>query len=206
MIRARALLIGVIAAILCGVAACALFSSAQGRSPQLTPTAPPTSSAPTPPPTTAPHSTPPTSAKPTPRPTPRPTPIAEVTATVKRFHRVLDSLSHEPVSKPYTQLLTVTRGEAFQVWQTAIVEGYGNGWRQKGSTKVLSVDQGPLSANGRQVRVDTCVDVSQVDVVDRDGKSVVAKGRPDRAAATLVLVLEKDRWYITQDRDGKHKC
>lgn len=200
MTRTHALCAAILASALAATTGCTLFREAEGTTPP--PSAPTAVSVPSP-------SIPGASATPTtPAPTPTPTTSDAVTKTIYRYYEVLDDLGQKPPKSPYKKLLTITRGEAFEMWQNVVVQDAASGRRQLGSVKVLSVSQGKKSKkDGRQrVEVVTCIDVSEVDLVDKKGKSVVPKDRPDKAASKLLLERNDNIWYIIRDRDDSKKC
>lgn len=56
-----------------------------------------------------------------------------------------------------------------------------------------------MNVGSRSVRVVICLDVSDVDVVDASGKSVVAAGRPDRQSYAYTVDKATDGFYVTED-------
>jgi len=164
---------------------------------------------PTPVPTSA-SSAPSSSASPSVTPSPSATPTVSVTesaitAAVTNYYKVTDQLEQKPPRDPYKKLWTVTKDEAFDMWQDTVLQDLRTKQHQTGSTKVLSIDVGK-SVRKNLYRVNTCVDVSSVDIVDSRGKSVIQGDRPNRAASALLVRRDKSVWYVVQDRDGKQKC
>jgi hypothetical protein len=91
--------------------------------------------------------------------------------------------------------------------------------RQVGDTKigVLTVESvnldnsDPNAGKVPTVQVDVCFDVSQVDLVDRSGKSVVNPDRPDTAWVQFLVAnyqWDKDPdggWRVASSQDLKRK-
>lgn len=174
------------------VLALGLFAAGCTKSepqPQPTPTPPSTSQSAT--------------ASPSPTLTPTPTIPASEAAAIARargYVAMLDKLSSNPKAN-LDELSTVARGKAADKWRQILLDDRSVGHRQTGSTKLTLVSAKVGSSDQRWV-VTMCLDVSGVDVVDRDGKSVVAKNRPDRVRD--VLTVDQDtsssKWFVTQDK------
>jgi hypothetical protein len=168
-------------------------SCTKSEPPQATP---PPSTAAQPPPSTAAQ---PTSSSPSATPKIRPTEAAAI-ARAQGYVAVLDKLSSNPKAT-LDELSTVARGKAVDKWRQIIFDDRSAGRRQTGSTK-LTLLSAKAGSSDQQWVVTMCLDVSGVDVVDRDGKSVVSKDRPDRVRD--VLTVDQDtsssKWYVTQDK------
>lgn len=142
------------------------------------------------------------SATASPSPTPTPTPTASEAAAIARargYAAMLDKLSSNPKAN-LDELSTVARGKAADKWRQIILDDRSAGHRQTGSTK-LTLISAKAGSSDQQWVVTMCLDVSGVDVVDRDGKSVVTKNRPDRVRDVLTVQQDtsSSRWYVTQD-------
>lgn len=202
--RNRTLIALILGVLVVAVTACALVRQLNGVA---------TAGSPTTLPSMAPTS--PAAATPTPStsPTPSATPTlsktqTDITAAVTNYYKVTDELEQKPPRDPYKKLFTVTKGEAFLMWQDEITNAFTNGQHATGSTKVTEiVTKSILQKSGRSAaKVDTCVDVSNVDVVDKKGKSVVPPDRPDRFSSRLQLEKYGKTWLVITDRDGSQKC
>lgn len=150
----------------------------------------------TPPPSTAAQ---PTSSSPSATPTIPPAEAAAI-ARAKGYVAMLDKLSSNSKAN-LDELSTVARGKAADKWRQIILDDRSAGHRQTGSTK-LTLISAKAGSSDQQWVVTMCLDVSGVDVVDRDGKSVVTKNRPDRVRD--VLTVDQDtsssKWFVTQDK------
>lgn len=198
--RNRTLIALVLVIVVGVVTACALVRQLSGVATAGAPTTLPTPGSTTSAVSTSPASTP----SPTSTPTLSPT-QADITAAVTNYYKVTDELEQKPPRDPYKKLWTVAKGEAFDMWQDIVLQDRRNGWHGTGSTEVLSVKIGKKVANSKY-RVDTCVDVSGADLVDKNGKSVATKNRLDRPPSALVVQRVGKSWYVLQDRDGSAKC
>lgn len=136
-----------------------------------------------------PSATPTTTAAPTPTSDPD---RAEdsARATLDTYYDVLDEVASDP-SVPLDRLDDALAGDYLAAWRTELKQNRDNGWTQKGTTHVVEVTtQGvdvPSDAATATVVFDTCYDVSEVDVVDADGASVIDADRPDRGWSRLTL-------------------
>ena len=102
------------------------------------------------------------------------------------YYAVLDELRSDP-SSDLKKLETVAIGAQLNAVQTLVGRQQDQGQRQTGTTaisalKVQSVNldnSDPQAGKVPTVQIDVCFDVSGVDVLDADGKSVVTPDRPD---------------------------
>jgi hypothetical protein len=69
-------------------------------------------------------------------------------------------------------LATVARSQALAQWQTTLTGDRAKQWTQEGA--VRGHDAVAATKDGKTYTVRACLDVSALDVVDADGKSVVA--------------------------------
>jgi hypothetical protein len=124
---------------------------------------------------------------------------AAAIARAKDYVAMLDKLSSSPKAN-LDELSTVARGKAADKWRQIILDDRSAGHRQTGTTK-LTVVSAKGGSSDQQWVVTMCLDVSNIDVVDRDGKSVVSKNRPDRVRDVLTVNQDtsSSQWYVTQD-------
>lgn len=146
-------------------------------------------------------STSPSPSAPTPSPTPTPTPTptgdeAKVEIAVRDFWAAVDRVAAEP-DEPIKSLATVSRGETLNFWRQLLAKERVNGQRQIGSTKVTSV---VVKADTTDWRATTCIDVSDVNVVDKDGKSVVTADRPTTWQYEMTLQEDDGVFYVVKDK------
>src|SRR5699024_2112527 len=91
----------------------------------------------------------------------------------------------------------VAAGELLQIELGFMEEWRAKGWRATKGIQVKNVDVGTVVAKGKRktVAVTYCVDSTGVDVLDRDGKSVVADDRKDHFPIEMTLEkAEDDPW------------
>lgn len=130
-----------------------------------------------------------------------PTPLSEsekasaaASALVEKYYATVDKLNKDS-NAGLGQLLGVATSLQLSAQRTVIKTQRESGQRQTGDTKVAQVkvrsvnldNSGPRSGKVPTVEVDVCWDVSNVDVVDSDGKSVVAPSRPDTGWTRLTV-------------------
>ncbi len=120
-------------------------------------------------------------------------------AAVVKFWRVVDELSADP-NTSLDKLATVSRGTSIDTWAQMLTNRRGKQYRQVGDVVVASVAakvKGPKSWG-----VTACIDVSKVNLVDKDGKSVVAATRPPRVE--YLYTVEKGQnpegYYVIADK------
>ncbi|HWU46545.1 MAG TPA: hypothetical protein VN133_07290, partial [Humibacter sp.] len=83
------------------------------------------------------------------------------------------------------RMSTVAIGQTLRTDIAGFATAKKRGWKQIGMTQFDGVRLQSVTAHG--VRVYACVDVSGVDVVNADGKSIVSEQRPARSAVVVAL-------------------
>jgi hypothetical protein len=186
------------AAVLVAVVGCA--NSGSGANPP-SPSSPSSPSAPT----TPSSSSPPTDSE-----------MASTSAkeVVRRYFTVLDELRQDP-SKAMNQLSSVTTSTQLAAQKRLLATERGQGLHQVGTTRIadltvqsISLDNSdPAAGKVPSITVDVCWDVSDVDILGKDGRSVVG---PDREPVgwTRYTVANyhwaknpSDGWRIATGRD-----
>lgn len=123
-------------------------------------------------------------------PTSKPPSAEEVAAkaateTIRTYYAVRDELRQRPESSP-SRLKTVAISTELAALRNLIKRERKAGLRQTGHTKIarltvqaVSLDNSdPQRGKVPTVQIDVCYDVSDADLVDRSGKSVVSADRP----------------------------
>lgn len=115
---------------------------------------------------------------------------ASARAAVDTYYEILDDVASDP-TVPLSRLDEALAGDYLAAWRTELEKNRGEDWTQTGATRIVEVTtQGvdvPSDAAAATVVLDTCYDVSKVDVVDADGVSVIGADRPDRGWSRLTL-------------------
>ena len=146
----------------------------------------------------------PVASAPAPSKTASPTPSAgeqnlrEAEAAVFRFWRVIDRLSSDPDSD-LTQLTTVSRGSVAAQWAKNINQDRYDRVRSTGNVVVRNATAKP-SKQRNVFDVTACIDVSKVNVTDKDGKSVVPADRPDRVGYDYAVEMDRQKWYVVKEK------
>jgi len=135
-----------------------------------------------------------------------PTPSAEEQAAdaVVRFWAELDRVSADP-NIPLSELTSVAGDQALRQWQVVMTQERGQGHRSVGATQVISPTATHDAATGTY-RVVACVDVSKVNVVDQDGKSVVSPNRPPRTKYTYEVSRVEGSYFVVKDSLEGEPC
>lgn len=144
-------------------------------------------------PAPAPTSTPPSSTNsesPTPDTTRSPASESEEAAAnaevvLRDYYAVVDELRSDPASD-LVGLDAVASSIALSSRQRQLERERGEGWHQTGQTKIVTIDLQGVELNNTDadgtvaplVQFDVCIDVTGVDVLDANGNSVAAVGRP----------------------------
>lgn len=118
--------------------------------------------------------------------------------SVVDFTAVTDELATDP-SKSLNKLTTVSRDQTATVWRQLLSQARQRGLQQIGATEVADATAKYRGKNSYAVTA--CIDVSKVNVVDKDGKSVVDANRPDRVEYHYTVEKASDgRWYVIKDK------
>ena len=126
-------------------------------------------------------------------------------AAVTNFWAKLDALASNP-TEPLSDLAAVARDQALTQWQRNLTEMRGAEVKQVGSAVVGQPTVTPSDVKDA-FDVKACVDVSKVNVVDKDGKSVVSPNRLPKAAYTYRVELGNDgRFYVATDTMKGEPC
>jgi len=105
---------------------------------------------------------------------------------IHEYYRVLDEVRADPQA-PLSTLESVAISKDLSVWQRQIERDRRDGHVQTGETQLAEVEtqsvnldnSDPDAGHVPTVQVDVCFDVSDVDVVDDNGDSVVSSERPN---------------------------
>ena len=138
---------------------------------------------------TDPRSNPPASSPSSNSPTPTSpseSATAAATATVNDYYAIRNQLRRDP-AQSLSRLKTVAISTELTTQQTLFKRERKQGLHQTGETKVVELqvqsvnldNSDPQAGKVPTVQIDVCFDVSDVDVLDADGKSVVTPDRPD---------------------------
>lgn len=127
----------------------------------------------------------PSSSSPTPT-SPSEAATAHATETVKDYYAVRNELRRDPTQR-LSLLKSVAISTELTTQQTLFKRERKQGLHQTGETKVVELqvqsvnldNSDPQAGKVPTVQIDVCFDVSGVDVLDADGKSVVTPDRPD---------------------------
>lgn len=107
-------------------------------------------------------------------------------AVLRKFYDVRNELRQDP-SKPLTLLDKVAISTQLAAQQQLFKKEREQGLHQTGETKVATLEvqsvnldnSDPKAGKVPTVQIDVCLDVSNVDVIDKSGKSVISPDRPD---------------------------
>ena len=113
---------------------------------------------------------------------------------MRDYYKVADQIGQDPnarlsrLERVATSLELSARRQSFEEWRTS-------GLRQVGSTQIVELMVQSVSLDNSDpeaglvptVQVDVCYDVSDVDLVDKSGTSVVSPEREDRAWERLYV-------------------
>lgn len=153
-----------------------------------------------------------TACTPDPDPTPSPTPTGfaseeEAFAAAEETYRAyVDALNQVDLSDPETfePVFALSTGNFHEDEKRLLSEYHAEGYTVTGDSVVALVQ--PLSWE-RKVQTATlaaCVDVSGVELVDRNGKSMVSPDRVDVQSTLVTLTADVDstKWHI-RDIEGR---
>jgi hypothetical protein len=146
----------------------------------------------------------PVASSPAPSRTASPTPSAdeqnlrEAEAAVLRFWRVIDRLSSDPDSD-LTELTTVSRGSVAAQWSRNINQYRFDRVKAEGRVDVRDV-VARQSKKDDLYKVIACIDASNVNLVDKNGKSVVPPEAPRRVFYDYTVEQDQQKWYVIKEK------
>ena len=152
-------------------------------------------------------------ASPTPT-TPREKAAADAQAAIDRYFTVLNEVGQNP-KVPLSRLRTVATGTILLAQESQFRQWRKNGWRQTGDVRItdtrvesLSLDNSdPDSGRVPYAVVTICTDATDVDALDRSGKSVVSDSRPDQLTTRYSVAnhswktAKRDGWRVSSAQD-----
>ena len=122
--------------------------------------------------------------------------LAGAESAVAKLWGLVDVLGADP-KRSLDELTTVARDQSLETWRELLTQRRRQGHRQIGSTSVVSSE---AAFTGGKRTVDTCIDVSKTNLVDKDGKSVVAANRSPRVRYAFVVERGTDgAFYVMKD-------
>lgn len=122
--------------------------------------------------------------------------LVDAEAAVAKLWALVDALGADP-QRSLDELTSVARDQSLETWRELLTQRRRQGHRQIGSTSIVSSE---ATSTGGRLTVDTCIDVSKTNLVDTDGKSVVAANRAPRVRYAFVVERGTDgKFYVIQD-------
>ena len=146
-----------------------------------------------------------TSATPTPTKTlsPEQQDLRSAEEAITQYWRVIDEAASDP-TQSLNVLATVARSQALAQWQTTLTADRGKGLTQNGLSVVRDAEA--ATKDGKTYTVIACLDVSAVDVVDADGKSVVRPDRPATQRYTYTVQKAPEGFFVIEDLLKGQSC
>ncbi len=146
-----------------------------------------------------------TSATPTPTKTltPEQQDLRSAEEAITQYWRVIDEAASDP-TQSLNVLATVARSQALAQWQTTLTADRGKGLTQQGLSVVRDAEA--VTKDGKTYTVIACLDVSAVDVVDADGKSVVRSDRPATQRYTYTVQKAPEGFFVIEDLLKGQSC
>ena len=153
----------------------------------------------------------PTPSSSTPTPTATATPPSDTelaseaaSATLRKYYDVRNQLRQNP-RRPLSLLDQVAISTELAAQKNLFKKERKQGLHQVGATKVAELEvqsvnldnSDPKAGKVPTVQIDLCFDVSEVDVVDADGKSVISPDRPD--TGWIQFLVSNYEWETDPD-------
>jgi hypothetical protein len=120
---------------------------------------------------------------------------------VHSFWRVIDRLSANPRSD-LTELTTVSRGPVAAQWAKNINQYRFEHVRAEGRVAVRDVIA-RQSKEDDLYKVAACIDASKVNLVDKNGKSVISPEGPRRVLYDYTVKKDRHSWYVIKEKVTK---
>jgi hypothetical protein len=127
----------------------------------------------------------------------------EAKAALLTYERTVDSVNQAGGNDPKMRLAKVAVGEQLSFLMQDAAQLRRHGWHQVGSTAVKSVAVSSVRLPGTpQVILNICLDASNTDAVDSEGRSIRKPGSYTFFREMVTLVKQSEGWLVTQE-DGK---
>lgn len=186
------------------LAAALVLSACNGANGEDDPTPDPTPATTAPPTGTTPTTEPPDDTTEDPTLSPEEQDEADATAALEDYLAVLDALRRG--EGEIEDLNDVAVGTARDQWLTEMTAYRERGWTAVGgpTRDILSV-----AVENDEAVAEVCTDVSDVDVVNEEGESVVAPGRPGVTVNEYVLERNEETeqgWIVSDDTNQGESC
>jgi hypothetical protein len=124
--------------------------------------------------------------------------LREAERAVSRFWGVIDRLSADPDSD-LTELTTVSRGSVAAQWSRNINQYRFDRVKAEGRVDVRDV-VAKQSKKDHLYKVTACIDASNVNLVDQNGKSVVPPEGPRRVFYDYTVEQDQQKWYVIKEK------
>jgi hypothetical protein len=115
---------------------------------------------------------------------------------VVKYWAVVDELAANP-RKSLNLLNPVARDQARAQMQTLLGTYAARGLVQKGRVSLSDVQA--MTKDGKRFTVSVCVDVSGVDLVNKQGDSQVNPDRPDQQKYSYAVLKATDGFFVIED-------
>ncbi len=152
---------------------------------------------------------PPTLAPTTAAPSPTDSAAAAYAAAEATYRAYVDALNAVDLDDPSTfeAALALTREEAKASAAASFENMRSQGWTVEGASRIASVSPNEVDEAQTHAILSVCLDVSQVNVVDEKGASVVGD-RPDIQGLRVSVSRFGERWLITkfESDPGRTSC
>lgn len=154
------------------------------------------------------------------QPEPEPSPTGPVFASEEEafaaaeetYRAYVDALNQVDLSDPETfeAVYAWTTGDANAGEKKSLTGMHADGWSVRGETRITSFEPVEYStAEDPVVLAETCTDVSEVQVLDASGTSVVAPDRPTQQATRVQFTQAEGsptQLQIASIEGGDHDC
>ena len=121
--------------------------------------------------------------------------------TVVKYRALIDELRSQSMPD-ISRLLTVSRGAAYDKWGYTLQEDFVNGYHQTG-VAVVTINSTDPGTSAKQWLVSGCLDVTKVDIVDKNGKTTMAHpGGINKVTYTVDQDPTTLGWYVTNETGG----
>ncbi|WP_156876641.1 hypothetical protein [Microbacterium luticocti] len=128
--------------------------------------------------------------KSSPTPSPRFTSEADAYKAAEDTYRVyVDAFNRLDPSKPATleEIYRLETGDALAADKKALSQDHADGVRISGESHITVMEPASVTLSPLVVKLSVCLDVSEIEVFDADGNSLVDPDRPDVHSTTVAI-------------------
>ncbi|MBF4561072.1 hypothetical protein ITJ43_02880 [Microbacterium sp. VKM Ac-2870] len=131
--------------------------------------------------------------------------FAAAEATFRSYITASNEVHPEDAST-FEDFLSLSTGEQHAFDQERLEKYHADGYKLTGATRIVKVNLDSFNPDQRLIALNVCLDVSQVEILDSSGTSVVSHDRPDQQNLSVRLTTDPMRVLLIEGSNGADAC